>query len=165
MRPASANEEQGRRLIEAGFSDVLVEAASRCTTWILWHVAASGSEREIVNNGTAFFLDAGKGAFGVTAAHVVAGLEQAKLCHSDLICQVGHCLLDPSEFTQRPRAADEASPWRFQPARADTPRGRAASLPVGRRYFSAVRIAAAPPLTLTRWPVSLSVTPSHWKTQ
>jgi len=97
MSQASENEEEGRRLIEAGFSDVLVEAASRCTTWILWHVRASGSEREIVNNGTAFFLNAGKGTFGVTAAHVVAELEKAKLCHSDLICQVGHCLFDPSE--------------------------------------------------------------------
>jgi hypothetical protein len=97
MSPASASEEEGRRLIEGGFSDVLVEAASRCTTWIVWHVRASGSERTIVNNGTAFFLDAEKGAFGVTAAHVVAGLEGDKLSHSDLICQVGHCLLDPSD--------------------------------------------------------------------
>jgi hypothetical protein len=97
MSAAAASEEEGRRLIEAGFSDVLVEAASRCTTWIVWHVRASGAEREIVNNGTAFFLDAGKGAFGVTAAHVVAGLESDKLRHSGLICQVGHCLLDPSD--------------------------------------------------------------------
>src|SRR5580765_8698311 len=97
MTSASGNEEEGRRLIGAGFSDVLVETASRCTTWILWHVRASGSERKIVNNGTAFFLDAGKGPFGVTAAHVVAGLESDKLRHSDLTCQVGHRILDPSD--------------------------------------------------------------------
>lgn len=76
---------------------MLVEAASRCTTWILWHAGAGESEREIVNNGTAFFLDAGKGTIGVTAAHVIAGLEDAKLYRSDLICPVGNCLLDPSQ--------------------------------------------------------------------
>jgi hypothetical protein len=97
MSPASTNEEEGHRLIEACLSDVLVKAASRCSTWILWHLGASGSEGEIINNGTAFFLDAGKGASGVTAAHVVAALKNDKLCDSDLVCQVGHCLLDPSE--------------------------------------------------------------------
>src|SRR5215831_4682860 len=97
LNPASGKEEEGRRLIEAGFSDVLVETASRCTSWILWHVGVGAAEREIVNNGTVFFVDVGQGAFGVTAAHVIAGLEHAKLCHSDLICQVGNCLLDPSQ--------------------------------------------------------------------
>src|SRR5262249_42808474 len=32
-------------------------------------------------------------------------------------------------------------------------------------YFSAARIAAGPPFTLTRWPVSLSSAPDHWNTQ
>ena len=34
-----------------------------------------------------------------------------------------------------------------------------------RGYFSAVRMAAGPPFILTRWPVSRSVEPSHWKIQ
>jgi hypothetical protein len=37
--------------------------------------------------------------------------------------------------------------------------------PLGRRYFSAMRMAAGPPFILTRWPLSRSVEPSHWKTQ
>src|SRR5262245_13282491 len=88
--------QRAAELIHAGFSDVLVEAAAACTTWIVWHELISGSERELVNNGTVFFIDAGNGPLGVTAAHVITALEHDKQRHSELVCQVGYCLLDPS---------------------------------------------------------------------
>jgi hypothetical protein len=63
--------------------------------WCLKH-SVSGLDDEI-SNGTTFFLDCGRGAFGVTAGHVYDGF--AKAAGSGIRCQLGrsHQLFDLRE--------------------------------------------------------------------
>ncbi len=42
-----------------------------------------------MRNGTAFFLNAGQGVFGVTAAHVLVGLDQDRTAHNVSAIQLG----------------------------------------------------------------------------
>ncbi len=91
-----SSEQEGRRLIIEGYSDQFVKMANRCTTWLFWHVPAGGNRRKILNSGTVFFIDLGTGPFGVTAAHVINGLNRDKESFSDLVCQVGNSQIDPS---------------------------------------------------------------------
>jgi hypothetical protein len=89
--------EEGTRLILSGYSDQLIQMANNCSTWVFWHHPADASRNIIVNNGSVFFLDAGKGPFGVTASHVIQGLQDAKQKYQKLGIQIGNISFDPSE--------------------------------------------------------------------
>ena len=49
-------------------------------------------------NGTAFFVDTGISTFGITANHVLDGLQQERnRCGKNVLCQVGDDIVDPLE--------------------------------------------------------------------
>jgi hypothetical protein len=91
-------EDEGRRLIAAGYSDQFAQMANDCSTWLFWHHPVGGSEHQILNCGSVFFLDAGGGPFGVTASHVIQALREAKHDHQDLVVQMGSVTFDPSDL-------------------------------------------------------------------
>lgn len=91
------SEEEGIRLIRAGYSDQLTQQVVACSTWIFWYRPVGPSRHVIVNNGTVFFLDAGRGAFGFTASHVIESLREAKERYWGLGVQVGNLPIDPTE--------------------------------------------------------------------
>jgi hypothetical protein len=90
------SEEDGRRLIAAGYSDQFARMANDCSTWLFWYRPVSGSQHKIINKGSVFFVDAGAGPFGVTASHVIQGLLCAKRSYQDVGVQMGNISLDPS---------------------------------------------------------------------
>ena len=63
------SEEEGRRLIGAGYSDQFVQMANDCSTWLFWYEFVSGSQYKILNSGSVFFVDAGAGPKGCYRFH------------------------------------------------------------------------------------------------
>jgi len=90
-----ASEEEGRRLILAGYSDQFAQMANDCSTWLFWHRPAGSSQHVILGSGSVFFIDAGAGLFGITASHVIHALRDAKRQHRDLGIQMGNISVDP----------------------------------------------------------------------
>ncbi len=90
------DENEGRRLILAGYSDQFVRMANDCSTWLFWYRPVEASRDEIVGSASVFFLDAGAGPFGVTASHVIHALLDAKERYRDLGVQMGNIPVDPS---------------------------------------------------------------------
>jgi len=90
-----SNEQEGRRLILAGYSDQFAQMANDCSTWLFWHRPVGVSQHVIVGSGSVFFVDAGAAPFGVTASHVIQALRDAKQQHQDLGIQMGNISFDP----------------------------------------------------------------------
>jgi hypothetical protein len=68
----------------------LVASYTAPLSWVIR--TPDGSYR--VRNGSAFFLDAGAGVFGVTAAHVISGLSESRDRENVVACQVGDLPFD-----------------------------------------------------------------------
>ncbi len=80
----------------AGLGRAELEFVASITAPLYWVSPAADSVGLIARNGSAFFLDAGDGPFGVTAAHVIRGMETARTAGGPVSCQLGHDLrLDP----------------------------------------------------------------------
>lgn len=60
----------------------------------IFFVAAEAGKPLILNNGTAFLLDCGKGPFVVTARHVLQAYRDAKVSRADAVCVVGEIKFD-----------------------------------------------------------------------
>ncbi len=82
-----SNIELAKRIIASGLGKAELEFVTSLTTPIFWMV--SEAEGFGVSNGSAFFLDAGEGPIGVTAAHVVAGWRQDREARSAGPCRLG----------------------------------------------------------------------------
>src|SRR5258706_9409378 len=63
--------ELAERILRAGLAKASMEFVTSIATPIFWPYRDGAGLR--ISNGTAFFVDAGEGPFGVTAAHVVEG--------------------------------------------------------------------------------------------
>ncbi|MGD1035609.1 MAG: serine protease [Roseiarcus sp.] len=85
--PSEETREEAKRLVAAGLRKAEVELVALFAAPIFWVLRTD--EGEFLKNGTTFFLDAGQGVFGVTAAHVVT--ECFHDCQSDAFvgCFVG----------------------------------------------------------------------------
>lgn len=86
--PTQLDEAEARRVMAGGLGRAELEFATSVCAPLYWIMReADGQVR--VRNGTAFFLDAGRGVFGVTAAHVLAGLEADRAANTVLAVQLG----------------------------------------------------------------------------
>jgi len=75
MLPAIKSEKEARALISVGLGRAELELATSFTAPLYWIIREADGEYR-VRNGSAFFLDAGAGPFGVTANHVIDGWRQ-----------------------------------------------------------------------------------------
>jgi hypothetical protein len=82
----SALKDESDLPLKKGLGKAELEFVASLTTPLYW-VLREGEKR--VRNGSAFFLDAGGGLFGVTAAHVIRGLEEDRARGSLIACQLG----------------------------------------------------------------------------
>jgi hypothetical protein len=85
--PSDETREDAKRIIAAGLGTAEVELVALFAAPLFWIIRTDRGD--YLKNGTAFFLNAGEGVFGVTAAHVV--IECFRDCRSDafLGCFVG----------------------------------------------------------------------------
>jgi hypothetical protein len=86
--PAVKSEKEARAVISAGLGRAELELATSFTAPLYWIIReADGKYR--VRNGSAFFLDAGAGPFGVTANHVIDGWRQDRAHGNVVALQLG----------------------------------------------------------------------------
>jgi hypothetical protein len=69
--PTASVFEEAIAVIRGGLGKAELEFIGSLTAPLFWILRDSSSGHEMVKNGSLFFLDAGKGAFAVTASHVV----------------------------------------------------------------------------------------------
>jgi hypothetical protein len=69
--PTASVIEEAIAVIRRGLGKAELEFVSSLTAPFFWILRNSSSGKHMVKSGSIFFLNAGKGAFGVTAAHVV----------------------------------------------------------------------------------------------
>ena len=81
-----------REAIEQGLDQVCFGVAMDCSAPLFWH-RRSKPTALVQNSGTVFFIDAGQGAFAVTARHVLEGYAHATQTES-LVCRCSGDLLD-----------------------------------------------------------------------
>lgn len=79
--------EEAKAILRAGLGRAELEFITSITAPLYW-VWQEG-DRLQVRNGSCFFLDAGEGVFGVTAAHVIRGFQSARSEHARISCQIG----------------------------------------------------------------------------
>jgi hypothetical protein len=73
--------------MKAGLGKAELELVASLTVPLYWIIREDSGVR--ARNGSAFFLDAGRGPFAVTAAHVLEGLEKAQASGAIVACQLG----------------------------------------------------------------------------
>jgi hypothetical protein len=89
--PMQIDEAEARRIMAGGLGKAELEFATSVCAPLYWIIREAGG-RVRVRNGTVFFLDAGEGVFAVTAAHVLAGLEEDRREHDVRAVQLGRDL-------------------------------------------------------------------------
>ena len=72
----------------AGLGKAELEFATSITAPLYW-VNRDGNKKYRVRNGSAFFLDGGKGPFAVTASHVIEGWRQDRALGNVVLLQMG----------------------------------------------------------------------------
>jgi hypothetical protein len=95
--------EQARAILKSGLGRAELEFVTSLTAPFYWIVRRSDSKL-LVRNGSAFFLDAGEGIFGVTANHVLDGLREDRANYKVVACQLGREL--QVDLDQRNRIID-----------------------------------------------------------
>lgn len=88
MEPDPSVIEEAIAVIRGGLGKAELEFVASLTTPIFW-VLRDSSGKEMVRNGSLFFLDAGEGAFAVTAAHVVTECLKDSKSKSFVQCMIG----------------------------------------------------------------------------
>ncbi len=92
VRPNEAltpdEQKEALALIRGGLGKAELETIGSMVTPIFW-VMRDGRGNEKVKNGSLFFLDAGEGAFGVTAAHVVTECLRDSQSPEFVQCMIG----------------------------------------------------------------------------
>jgi len=96
--PPVRTEAEARALMARGLGRAELEFATSLTAPLYW-IIREGDRQYRVRNGSAFFLDAGNGPFGVTACHVVEGWKQDCADCNVVALQLGHDL--PVDFEGR----------------------------------------------------------------
>ena len=81
--------EEAKKIIKSGLGPAELEFVTSLTAQLYWVIKESDSGSR-VRNGSAFFLDAGEGPFGVTAYHVLKELKNEYLTSNVVACQIGH---------------------------------------------------------------------------
>jgi hypothetical protein len=69
--------EEGKAIIQGGLGRYELELVTSFCAPLYWAVRDAASSMRS-RNGTAFFLDAGQGLFGVTACHVIDGWQASR---------------------------------------------------------------------------------------
>jgi len=77
MSSEQLDEESARKILTSGWGKTIHKLVYSCTVPLCWFVSKERGSKYKARNGSAFFLDAGEGPFGVTAAHVISDLQQA----------------------------------------------------------------------------------------
>ncbi len=75
-------------IMAAGLGKAELEFATSITAPLYW-VNCDGNKKYRVRNGSAFFLDGGKGPFAVTASHVIEGWRQDRALGNVVLLQMG----------------------------------------------------------------------------
>jgi hypothetical protein len=88
MLPAVKSEKEARAVISAGLGRAELELATSFTAPLYWIIRETDGKYR-VRNGSAFFLDAGAGPFGVTANHVIDGWRQDRAHGNVVALQLG----------------------------------------------------------------------------
>lgn len=93
----------------AGLGRAELEFVTSVTAPLYWVIpAADGGGRLQARNGSAFFLDAGAGVFGLTAAHVIRAMQKARSKSGPISCQLGHDIVFDLDGQHRLIAIDDA---------------------------------------------------------
>ena len=79
MCPEQLDEQNARNLLISGLGKTLIDLAVSYTAPLCWFVSEENGSQYRARNGSAFFLDAGEGPFGVTAAYVIEGYKESKI--------------------------------------------------------------------------------------
>lgn len=85
-------EEEARKIMSGGLGKAELEFATSLTAPLFWVIREENKQFR-ARNGSAFFLDAGEGPFGITAAHVIEGLQEDRASLDVVACQLGHDLV------------------------------------------------------------------------
>src|ERR1700687_2549223 len=109
------SKEKAIHVIRAGFVRVLMDVAFQCSTPIYWFTASRGRRGPVLNNGTAFFVDAGAGAFGVTACHVIEGYRTAVRKDPATRCELGGINFDPMKVLIGEDRRSDIATFRVEP--------------------------------------------------
>ena len=80
--------EAAKAIMKAGLGRAELEFVTSITAPLFWIVRQPSGALK-VRNGSCFFLDAGSGVFGVTAAHVIRQLQAAQSENPKMSCQLG----------------------------------------------------------------------------
>ena len=92
--------DQAKELIAGPFGEAALKAVAGYVSPIFWAVEDEEGREFVPNNGTIFFVDAGHGAFGVTANHVYQGYLDAKAAYPRVDCGIGRqCFVAPPSAT------------------------------------------------------------------
>ncbi len=97
--------DEAKELIAGLFGEAALKAAAGYVSPIFWAVENNEGREFVPSNGTIFFVDAGQGAFAVTADHVYQGYLDAKAEYPRVDCGIG-----PQSFDTPP-----AAPLPFDP--------------------------------------------------
>jgi hypothetical protein len=91
--PSVLTEAAARKIMSSGLGRAELEFVMSLTAPLFW-IIREGEKQYRVRNGSAFFLDAGQGPFGVTARHVLAGLKADRDASNVVAVQIGNLPLD-----------------------------------------------------------------------
>lgn len=88
------SKEDATKMIKAGLGKAYFEIALNCSAPLFWYFQGQSTVLRIAHSGTAFFVDAGAGPFGVTASHVIEQLRSDSSSNTRVSCYVGSLELD-----------------------------------------------------------------------
>lgn len=81
--------EEAKRIMAGGLGRAELEFVASLTTPLYWVGPATDGAGLVARNGSAFFIDTGAALFGVTAAHVIRGMQMACAEGGPISCQIG----------------------------------------------------------------------------
>jgi hypothetical protein len=98
--------EEAKAIMKAGLGEAELRFVTSLTAPLYW-INRTADGKYKARNGSAFFLNAGEGAFGVTAAHVITDFRKDCATGQMVACQLGHDLT--IDFKGKNRLIDEHS--------------------------------------------------------
>ncbi|MEQ1719456.1 MAG: hypothetical protein ABL907_26270 [Hyphomicrobium sp.] len=81
--------DEAKRIMAVGLGRAELEFVTSLTTPLYWVIPAIDGAGLVARNGSAFFIDTGAAVFGVTAAHVIRGMQTACAEGGPISCQIG----------------------------------------------------------------------------
>ena len=111
MNPASLQRAQD--ILASGLARRLFAFGSRFTIGIYWHVPDGQGNRQVLRNGSIFFVNLGEGVLGITADHVYEKYLEDLATAPDLECQVGELRYRPEAIGRSPKDQRDIATFRF----------------------------------------------------